>query len=324
MKALKKQYRHQLSVIVPLLTRDLSHLSHIINFTTYLEKEKINFELILVINGLKSLDLASINKLENKFKIKNIKILKFKENLIIGKARNIGATKATGKFLLFMDADVEVPSESISPLLQAIELMEKKANYAALLPQPLKLLGNKWSFLDNKEDRRSYLSRITKKKIKILFGPFSLIKANCFFQVGKWEDRVICAEDRDLAAKLLKAGYSILYYPQLKVLHKNPSNLKRIIQRKIFHAHANAIVYLKYPEIYNKKISDWIKMYISIFDRRYLIASTTYIFVLIFYTAVFYFLLFRLRLIRRILILFPQSRKLIEFWIGKNYVEAIL
>lgn len=89
----------------------------------------VNFnklEVIVVDDGSSDDTLKIIKDLYNKFKFK-IEIVIFKKNVGPAKARNLGAKKAQGKYLLFLDGDVELKNKTLANVFKVIGSNKVKA-----------------------------------------------------------------------------------------------------------------------------------------------------------------------------------------------------
>lgn len=142
--------------------------------------------------------------------IQNLSILtSYKRNL--SHQRNMGATKAMGDWLMFIDADTVFPSDFIENLIN--KLIEQPCDACTTLVRP---------------DRQTIVSRVTATAMNVclslgnmlghttLIGPFSLIQKSIFEACGKYDETCTFVEDMDISLrlKLHKAKISILNTPQ--------------------------------------------------------------------------------------------------------------
>jgi GT2 family glycosyltransferase len=70
--------------------------------------DNIKFEQIIVDNGSKDKSLEVIKNYISKNNIKNIKVIDAKQNLGFGRANNLAFKQATGKYLLFLNPDMQI------------------------------------------------------------------------------------------------------------------------------------------------------------------------------------------------------------------------
>lgn len=273
-----------ISIIIPCHEKDVRELSKLLTQLKILDGiNGIHYEVIIIFNNFS-------NKI-HRFKTNNNYLTKtFKESLIIGRARNIGASLSTGDYLIFIDSDVSIDRKSLLAIHKVITEMEK-LRYSAILPN-FSAVKNTSIFanLDSREDIRSYNYRIRDKNRKMatsLSGPFVLIKRSVFFKLGGWDEKNICAEDKDLAARIMESGGRIMFAPEIIIHHKNDSSLSAILKRKIFHAKCNALAYERYPKYFHRNFMEWYKIIVSKLDIRHFPSSFIYLNIMIFYIIVF-------------------------------------
>lgn len=284
--------KYSISIIIPFHIKDEKFLDNVINLFN-LANENINLkEFIIVFNAVDKNSEEKFEKLLNTKAKHNNKLKKiyFKEALIIGKARNVGADFASSDYLLFIDSDVDVPKESFQNL--STFLNDNPTQVNALMPH-LKLHDTStiWAMLDSYEDKISYESRICGKETISLIGPFLLVNKNIYYNCGKFEEKRICAEDRELAIRIIKQGYKIHFNKQVVVTHKNDPTLKRLIYRKKFHAEANAFIYTNHPDYYKKNLKNWAQYLVRSIIPSHPFHSLIYISIKVYYILWFtYFL----------------------------------
>ncbi len=112
----------------------------------------------------------------------------------IGRARNTGASAATGEWLLFIDADSQPSRELLS-------------DAAALIRRPDVLLAGSTVVLDE----ASFLIRLfcglwntVSRLRRLVAGSFILVRASAFREVGGFDLRFFAGEEIDLALRLQK------------------------------------------------------------------------------------------------------------------------
>ena len=196
----------------------------------------VPYELIVSDNGSTDGTLEMLRKNNNVLLIEN------DQNLGFAKANNIAKSKASGKYILFLNPDTLFTS---SCLLQTITYISKNANVGGLTCKVLLPNGK----LD-KDTRRSFptpfialthfsgldklfpKSRIFARywygyksedqihEIDSLQGAFFLVQKSVLDRVGWFdEDYFLDGEDIDLCFKIKKTGYSIMYYPLVSIIH---------------------------------------------------------------------------------------------------------
>jgi glycosyltransferase involved in cell wall biosynthesis len=133
-----------------------------------------------------------------------------------GPQRNLGAAKAAGKFLVFMDADVTLPSNYLSEIHHYLTTTNPKCQFLSTWQKP-----------DSKRSSDKFIANIAsigmelaKDSSKPLVGGMvMIIKRTAFFKVHGFDEKVKLAEDYDLAQRLYNANIKlhILKNPKITV-----------------------------------------------------------------------------------------------------------
>ncbi|MFC1711111.1 glycosyltransferase [Patescibacteria group bacterium] len=109
-----------LSVIIPAYKQEKTIVKDINRVKQALEKIRLNWEIIIVIDG--KVD-RTFNKLK-KLKSTKVKVFQLKENKGKGHAVRFGMLKAKGDYVAFLDAGMEIDPNAISMLLEHLEWYE--------------------------------------------------------------------------------------------------------------------------------------------------------------------------------------------------------
>ena len=214
-----------------------------------------NFEVILVDNGSSSKEREELKKL---YKGK-VKFIFNKKNLGYAGGNNIGAEKAKGKYLVFLNNDVEVPSDW---LLFPIQKMEVDKNIAFLQPK-IKWLKNK-SFFEYAGGAGGYIDifgypfsrgRIfgcleedvgqynDGKEIFWASGVALFCRKKIFKKLGMFDPIFFAySEEIDLCFRAHRAGFKVIYYPLSTVFHLGGFTANRNPPFKIFLIHRNHLI----------------------------------------------------------------------------------
>jgi len=187
-----------------------------------------NYELIVVDNAStdRTCDLISKN-------FPQVKLIKSKKNLLASGGRNLGASFAKGEYILFVDSDNVVDKDMISQLIKV-----------AIKNKMVGLLGPKMYFLENKRMiwyAGANINFITSKTDYVGIntiddGQFNEVKEvghipNVFMIKKRLFERIkgfdvdnfpIHYEESDLAERVKKAGYKVLFVPHAITYHDIP------------------------------------------------------------------------------------------------------
>lgn len=122
--------------------------------------------------------------------------------------RNLGAEKARGEYLLFIDADTEMNDEYLSLLAKKIE----DANFpdmfsSCFYPTHNKLVLRIYCLIAN-----SIYFIISKIGLPAAPGSMLGIKTKLFNELGGFSENIQFAEDRDLVRRGSKKGYSFRFF----------------------------------------------------------------------------------------------------------------
>jgi GT2 family glycosyltransferase/glycosyltransferase involved in cell wall biosynthesis len=183
----------------------------------------IPYELIIVDNGSLDETTSLLDRLENVTTIKN------EGNLGFIKGCNQGASKAKGKYLLFLNNDITVTPGWLSKLVRTIEDYPKCGAVGCKLIWPNGKLQEAGSIIwsegsalgygregDPMQPEYSYL-----REVDYCSGACLLVRKDIFQQLGCFDERYTPAyyEDSDLCIGIWGLGYKVVFQPDAVVFH---------------------------------------------------------------------------------------------------------
>lgn len=185
----------------------------------------IKFEIIVINNHPQSNDYKKLKKLYQRED--EIKILK-SPNHGFGAANNIGAKKARGEFLLFLNSDTLIIDDSLQKLIHILNNNPKMGAISPLLYNPDGKLqkyafGDFQSLLSVTWRKRKKLNPNRNKKItyiNLISGAAMMIRKATFERVGGFDERFFMYfEDDDLCRRLVNLGKKNAIITSTKIIH---------------------------------------------------------------------------------------------------------
>jgi GT2 family glycosyltransferase len=207
------------------------------------EKLSHSFEIIIVDNNSPH---KSLSLLEEKYKSENIYFFYSEKNLGFGKGCNLGASKAKGEFLLFLNPDTIVEEDIFTSIINLFN-SEKKIGIigpkqqtrkpffdfsAGFYPNIFFELFNLFGlgvffegFLVNlltKLNPKGYLN------VHWILGAAIFIRKELFDSINGFDkDYFMFFEEVDLCRRVYKRGYKVVYFHKLKIHHIGSVSGKR-------------------------------------------------------------------------------------------------
>jgi O-antigen biosynthesis protein len=168
----------------------------------------------------------------------DLEIIPLPENIGFGPASNLGASKATGEYVLFLNNDAQIAPGALTALVAALEDDSEAAvagpkllSFDGRLQEAGALVradgvGCLIGFGDDPNaPRYSY-----RRRVEHLSGAALLVRRDVLEALGGFDDEFAPAycEDADLSLRLRRAGHSLVYEPNaLAAHHLSKSTVKR-------------------------------------------------------------------------------------------------
>jgi glycosyltransferase involved in cell wall biosynthesis len=180
-----------------------------------------NLEIIVVDDGSKDKSKVKIQKAKSQFKIKNLKLLEQKHKGA-GAARNLGAKRAKGDILVFIDADMTFDKNFIKKLVAPIE--EGRAIGTFSKEEYLANKDNVWAKGWN-INRGLPMFKMHPEDYPETQKVFRAISKSAFKKVGGFDEKAGYTDDWTLSEKL---GVEAINAPGAIFYHKNPDSLREV------------------------------------------------------------------------------------------------
>jgi GT2 family glycosyltransferase len=208
--------------------------------------------------------------------------IQLKTNIGFGKACNIGAEAARGRYLLLLNPDTVISSNT---LVSAVEFMEAHPKAGLMGPKILNpdgtlqlscrrsiptpsvafyyFTGLSHVFPKSRRFGRYHLTYMDENEtaqVDVLSGSFMFMRRDIFDIIGGFDKRFFMyGEDIDLCYRVRQTGYEVWYYPPIKIVHqKGKSSSKRLIRSRIYFYEAMIIFSRKYRNIQEAYFPWWL------------------------------------------------------------------
>lgn len=203
----------------------------------------LNFEIIVVDNASSD---DSVDLMKKKYPL--VKLIESKANLGFGRANNLGASFATGKYLFLLNTDTLMINNAIKVLFDFMELetsksigacggnlfhenLEPNFSYSLVFPSLKGIFAyrSRLSFLQNNE----YFNNTNKvKDVCIIIGADLFIRKQVFDNLGGFDSTFFMyVEDGELCYRIKKNNFKIVSVPDAKIIHlqgKSSSNVFKL------------------------------------------------------------------------------------------------
>lgn len=154
--------------------------------------------------------------------------------------RNWGLLKASGEFVLFIDADMEL-QPGVSG--QIVEKLKKNPDVVAII-------------IDEISQGTSYLAKIKILEKELTSGINFLEAARAFRKatlkkIGGWDKRMIAGEDWDLTQRIKNLG--AIARISAKIIHHENQSLMADLKKKYYYARNIQEYQKKYPDLFSRQ-----------------------------------------------------------------------
>lgn len=186
-------------------------------------------EVVVVDNA--SVD-GSAEAVRNQFP--NVKIIQCAENLGYARATMAGFRASAGNYVLFLNSDTVVLSGAVTHL---VEFLEERSKVAACGPRLVKTDGMIQPFAFGRDPTFCYLLARACAQLGLraplhdwgtceilsvdwVSGACLIVRRSAFEQVAGFDERMfLYFEDNDLCFRLRRAGWEVIYNPQVEIMH---------------------------------------------------------------------------------------------------------
>ena len=227
----------------------------------YEKIEAVTFEVIVV-------DNASVDNTVEKIRVNfpEVKLIASNVNLGFGKANNLGASQAIGKYLFFLNPDTELINDAVSELYLFMEThldvalcganlftpsMQPNKSYEMFLPGFVDALAYIFNIsIPQNEDK--FNASLTPKPVVLIGGADMFMRHFVFDKVGGFDERYFMYfEEPIFSYKIQKLQLFLYSVPTAHIIHhEGASNKKKTITTYYFFDSFLKYYHDYYPSAY--------------------------------------------------------------------------
>lgn len=190
-----------------------------------LKTEDVNYEIIVVDNNSEKGSLDHLIK-----KYPTVNFIFSEENLGFGRANNLGATKAKGKYLLLLNPDTLLVNNAIAVLTDFMEVnpesgacggnLYKADNSPAISYHTMDFYAREWRIFFNKKWPLGFNDTDNPKCVNVIMGADLFIRKELFDRLKGFDpDFFLYFEEVYLCDQVRRLGYKVTSVPQAKIIH---------------------------------------------------------------------------------------------------------
>lgn len=259
-----------IDISIVFITWKMKDLLDVCLTSLYKFTEGISFEVIVIDNNSQD---GTIEMIENKFP--NIILIKNSENKGVAPARNQGLSIVKGKYVLILDADMELQENSVEKLYRFMEenkdcglvgakLIDSDGNLQSSCKRFPTLLAflfrrlEQFELIKNSKTLRFHTMQDwdhkTVKDVDYVIGACQFYRKDVIDKIGFYDDKIFYGpEDIDFCIRVWHAGWKVYYYPFTNIFHHEQRITKKNLFSLISFKHLLGIFYIYWK--YKGKIS---------------------------------------------------------------------
>lgn len=207
----------------------------------------INFEVIIVDNNSND---GTVEMIKEKYPM--VKLIASDKNLGFSKGNNLGLKESTGKYVVFMNPDMELVENSYKKILDffksrpEIKVLTCQLNYGDGTLQPnvkydpdlmsqiiILLKLSHFPYFKHHPALNKYLAKNYNysrfAEAKQVMGAFIIGLRSVFEKINGWDqDYWLWWEDLDICKRIRKKGTKIYYWPGTKIIHHEGKSFEQL------------------------------------------------------------------------------------------------
>jgi len=202
-----------------------------------------NFEVIIVDNASKDGSLELVQK-----KYPQVKTIKNEENLGFAKANNVGIKISQGKYILLLNSDTEIISNSLNKMFN---YMEDNPSAGIVGPKLIgvngKIIQMSWgwsptilkevlqkTFMPEHIAKYKFLQLVVKflerkqREVELVSGACMFIRREVLDTVGLLDENLfLYFEEPDFCMRVRRCGWKVIFLPSAEIMHKLGQTMAR-------------------------------------------------------------------------------------------------
>ncbi|MFH2032786.1 MAG: glycosyltransferase family 2 protein [Bacteroidota bacterium] len=221
----------------------------------------LSYELIIIDNNSQD---GTIELIEEDYP--DSVLIKNKVNLGVALARNQGLKIAKGKYILILDADMELVENSVQKMLEFMDVNREIGLCGCKLldtdhqlqlscknfPTIWALIARRMEFIgfvkNSKALRRHTMSdwdHSETREVDYVIGACQFYRKEVIEKIGFYDEHIFYGpEDLDFCLRTWRAGYKVVYFPHTKIIHHEQRITKKKLFSKISGKHFKGIYYI--------------------------------------------------------------------------------
>ena len=221
----------KVSVIIPAFNEE----KNIENTLKSLAKQSYKKLETILVDDFSTDETSSIAVQKSKKFNLDLKLLWPKKHGERGIARNLGAKKAIGDYLLFIDADMALSKDVIKECCEEVKFNPQIK--AIIIPE--ETFGKGFWVECRKLEKRCYIGddRIEAARF---------FEKNAFWKVGGWDEKMVSGEDWDLTTRF-RNNYKLGRIKSSLLHNEDGLTLSRTFKKKFYYASVSGIYLKKNP-----------------------------------------------------------------------------
>ncbi len=219
------------------------------------------YEIILIDNNSKD---GTPDLIKEKYN--DIILIENSENKGVAPARNQGLKIARGKYVLILDADMQLRENSIVHLFNFMEKNEECGLVGSKLiyengdlqlsckrfPTILSLLARRLEKIDFVKNSQTLIKHTMSDwdhnsiiEVDYVIGACQFIRKSVIEKIGLYDDSIFYGpEDLDYCLRVWRAGWKVMYYPETSIVHYEQRITKKAFFSKITYKHILGILHI--------------------------------------------------------------------------------